>query len=284
MPASSAVGRLTAVVAVSICLPAAASAAPPQRATLLAVGDVASCTSEHDERVAGLVSRIPGTIALLGDIVYDNGTEDEFSRCFLPSWGRLVPRIRAALGNHDYANGASDAAAARRVLRLPTTSWYSYELGSWHVIVLDSNCALVGGCNVGSAQWHWLRRDLGGHRGTRCTLAYWHHPRFSSGHHGSDPATAPLWNLLTSARADVVLAGHDHHYERFAPISGIRSFVIGTGGRSLRPFEKIHPRSVARSSRTYGALRLTLRPSGYAWRYLTASGASFADAGAARCE
>ena len=262
---------------------ATASAATRPVPTLLAVGDIASCDSEDDERVAELVARTPGTIAVLGDIVYDNGTADEFARCFMPAWAPMLPRIRAALGNHEYANGESDASAVRAILRLSSDAWYSYDLGAWHVVVLDSNCAAVGGCHVGSRQWQWLRRDLRRSRAARCTLAYWHHPRFSSGDHGSDVAYAPFWALLATAGADVVLAGHDHDYERFAPVAGIRSFVVGTGGRSLRGFKEIRPESVFRQSSSYGVLRLTLRPRDYSWRFLTASGPAFADSGSARC-
>ena len=260
-----------------------ASAAPRPAPTLLAVGDVASCDSQGDERVAELVARTPGTIALLGDIVYDNGTAEEFARCFMPAWAPMLPRIRAALGNHEYANGNSDAAAARAILRLSSDAWYSYDLGGWHVVVLNSNCAAVGGCHAGSRQWQWLRRDLRRHRTTLCTLAYWHHPRFSSGEHGSDVALSAFWSLLAAARADVVLAGHDHDYERFAPMAGMRSFVVGTGGRSLRGFARVRAGSVVRQSTSFGVLRLALLPRGYTWRFLTASGPPAADSGSGTC-
>ncbi len=236
-----------------------------------------------DEDVAALVARTRGTLALLGDIVYEGGTTSEFERCFLPAWGRFLSRTKAALGNHDYADGASDAGPAREVLGLPHDGWYSYELGAWHVIVLNSNCDEVGGCQRGSRQWQWLRGDLATHRAARCTLAYWHHARFSSGQHGSDTTYAPFWDLLAAARADLVLAGHDHDYERFEPAKGIRSFVVGTGGKSLRAFGPPRPRSVVRWDASYGVLRLTLRPTGYDWRFLTAAGKPFTDAGTARC-
>ena len=251
--------------------------------TLVAVGDIASCEVTADEAVADLVARTPGTVALLGDTVYDNGTIDEFRRCFLPSWGRFLPRTRAALGNHDYANGASDAAASRSVLGLPDDGWYSYRLGDWHVIVLNSNCDSVGGCDRNSRQWQWLREDLARSRATRCVLAYWHHPRFSSGEHGSDVRYAPFWDLLAAARADVVLSGHDHDYERFGPLKGIRSFVVGTGGRSQREFGATRRGSIVRQSGTYGVLRLTLRSAGYSWAFLRAGGETFTDSGTARC-
>ncbi len=172
--------------------------------TLIAVGDIASCSSDGDEQTAALVSKLPGTIAVLGDIAYQNGSAQDFANCFDPSWGRLVPRIRAALGNHEYNTGT--ASVAIDLFGLPPNGWYSYSLGAWHVIVLNSNCSRVGGCERASPQWRWLQADLAAHP-SRCTLAYWHHPRFSSGLHGSDAAYAPFWDLLARAKADVVLAG-----------------------------------------------------------------------------
>jgi hypothetical protein len=256
---------------------AASATAPP---TLIAVGDIASCSSRGDEQTAALASKLRGPIAVLGDIAYENGTADDFANCFIPSWGRLVPRIRAALGNHEYNSGT--AAVAIGILRLPQNGWYSYSLGAWHVVVLNSNCDEVGGCGSGSAQGRWLAADLAAHR-NRCTLAYWHHPRFSSGLHGSDTAVEPFWALLALAKADVVLQGHDHHYERFAPLRGIRSFVVGTGGKSLYPSLWARPGSVVRTSSTYGVLRLTLRPAGYDWRFVPVPGSTFGDAGSGRC-
>ena len=272
----------TVVVATTSCcfpLPAHGASAP-RTATLLAAGDIASCGSNGDEQTAALVSGLKGTIAALGDLAYDNGTEQEFRECYAPTWGRFVARTRAALGNHDYNTGTANAAIA--ALRLPRQGWYSYPLGAWHVIVLNSNCERAGGCGRGSPQWLWLKADLAATR-ARCTLAYWHHARFSSGSHGSDTATAPFWDLLARARADLVLQGHDHDYERFAPLRGIRSFVVGTGGKELRPFETVHPASEVRNADTWGVLRLTLRPTGYDWRFLSVPGSTFTDAGRASC-
>ncbi len=146
-------------VTVLLAAPALVEGKRSPAATLIAVGDIASCDATADEAVADLVARTPGTLALLGDTVYDNGTAEEFQRCFLPRWGRFLPRTRAALGNHEYANGASDAAAAKSVLGLPADGWYSYRLGAWHIVVLDSNCEAVGGCQRDSPQWRWLRDD-----------------------------------------------------------------------------------------------------------------------------
>ncbi len=258
----------------------APTATPAQPATLVAVGDAASCDVETDSDVADTIARIPGTFAVLGDIVYERGTADEYRRCYAPVFGRFWRRTKAALGNHEYGTGNADAAIA--YFRLPRTGWYSYERGAWHVVVLNSNCSQIGGCHAGSAQERWLRRDLAAHP-SRCTLAYWHHPRWSSGLHGPDATMAPLWRTLANARADVVLAGHDHHYERFAPIDGMRSFVVGTGGRSHYPVLVRRRGSEAVNDRVFGVLRLTLRAASYDWRFVPVAGATYADAGSSRC-
>ena len=219
-------------------------------------------------------------MAVLGDAVYERGTSEEFRRCY--SWGRFRQRTRAALGNHEYGTG--DASAAIAFFGLPPSGYYSYTLGAWHVVVLNSNCRPAGGCEDGSPQQRWLEEELA-RVGARCTLAYMHHPRFSSGAHGSDVTIAPLWRTLARSGADVVLAGHDHHYERLAPIGGIRSFVVGTGGRSHYPVLRrlARPRSVVVNWRTYGVLRLRLHPDRYEWRFVPVAGASFGDAGSGRC-
>jgi hypothetical protein len=268
-------GLLAAVVQAG---PSRAAGSEPR--VILAAGDVASCDSSGDEATAAILARERGTIAVLGDAVYDHGTADEFRRCYAGSWGRFRNRTRAALGNHEYGTG--NAAAAIAYFRLPSTGWYAYPLGAWRVVVLNSNCGRVGGCSVGSPQWRWLQAELAGHR-ARCTLAYWHHPRWSSGLHGSDGTMSDLWRLLARAGVDVVLAGHDHHYERFAPIDGVRSFVVGTGGRSHYPVFFRLPASRAVDWTTYGVLRLTLRPTGYDWRFLPAAGRTYADAGSGTC-
>ncbi|MFN8222068.1 MAG: metallophosphoesterase [Gaiellales bacterium] len=258
------------------------SLAAPRAARLVAVGDIGDCTSREDEKVADLVATLPGTIALLGDNVYENGTRAEYDECFRPAWGRLLSRTRAALGNHDYGTGNADTAI--ELFGLPKTGWYTYHLGTWRVIVLNSNCRNVGGCERGSPQWTWLRSALAREPSPRCTLAYWHHPRFSSGKHGSDPTYAAFWDLLAAAKADVVLAGHDHDYERIGLKKGIRSFVVGTGGRLNYDFPGAPiPGSEARSADVHGALQLSLLPRSYTWRFRPAAGYRFTDAGSGRC-
>jgi 3',5'-cyclic AMP phosphodiesterase CpdA len=260
------------VTALSLLAPAAATE------TLVAAGDIASCSSSGDEATAALVARIPGTVAVLGDSVYERGTAAEFRDCY--SWSGVRGRTRAALGNHEYLTDS--AAPARAYFHLPERGSYSYTLGSWFVVVLNSNCRPAGGCELGSPQQRWLEGALAAHP-TRCTLAYFHHPRWSSGLHGSDRTMAGLWQTLARGGADVVLAGHDHDYERFAPISGIRSFVVGTGGRSLYPVLRRLPASQVVNFRTYGVLRLTLRADGYDWRFVPVRGGTFTDSGAGRC-
>ena len=197
---------------------------------------------------------------MLGDIAYENGTADDFANCFDPSWGLArAPdpgRAREPRVQQWYGQPSRSTASG-----CPPNGWYSYSLGAWHVIVLNSNCSKVGGCERGSPQWRWLQADLAAHR-NRCTLAYWHHPRFSSGFHGSSVELAPFWDLLARAKADVVLQGHDHHYERFAPLKGIRSFVVGTGGKSLYPTLLPRPGSVVRNASTYGVLQAHASPDG----------------------
>ena len=266
---------------------------PAPTATLVAAGDVASCDSDGDERTAALVARIPGTVAVLGDSVYELGTAEEFARCYAPTWGRFRSRTRPAVGNHEYgtAGAAGYFGYFGRRAGHHARGWYAYRLGSWRVIVLNSNCLRVGGCGAGSGQLVWLRAELRAHP-SACTLAYWHHPRFSSGLHGNDLTVAPLWSALSAAGADVVLTGHDHHYERFAPLApsgrvdrahGMREFVVGTGGRSRYPVVRRTPGSEARDWRTVGVLRLTLRPGSYAWRFVPVAGSRFTDAGVGRC-
>ena len=165
--------------------------------TLLAAGDIADCSSDGDEATAKLLDGLAGTVATLGDNVYESGTASEFTNCYDPSWGRHKSRTRPAPGNHDYlTSGASGyfgyfGAAAGD----PQKGYYSYDLGSWHIVVLNSNCAQVGGCGAGSPQETWLRQDLAAHP-TTCTLAYWHHPRFSFGKYSNDPRTQALWQAL----------------------------------------------------------------------------------------
>lgn len=174
----------------------------------------------------------------LGDNAYFRGTPDEFERCYAPAWGRFRDRTIAVAGNHDWATPGAAGFLGYFGLTGDHPTYRSLDLGGWHIVVLDTDCAEVGGCDAASPQGRWLASDLAA-SGARCTLALWHHPRFSSGaHHGSDPRSAPLWRILDDAGAELVLAGHEHLYERFVPLradgtaadDGLVSFVVGTGG------------------------------------------------------
>ncbi len=261
----------------------------PAFETLIAVADIAACDSQGDEATGALVDTIPGTIIVAGDIAYESGTAREFADCYEPSWGRHRARTRPAPGNHEYVTsdakpyfdyfGANAGPAGR--------GYYSFDLGAWHIVSLNSNIDAT----VGSAQAQWLTDDLAANRAA-CTLAYWHHPVFSSGLHGSIPKMRAIWQLLYDAGADVVIAGHDHHYERFFPQTaagvpdstrGLRQFIVGTGGRSRYPALFAQPNTEMRADKVDGILKMTLRASDYSWEYVPTIRGAAVDAGTARC-
>jgi hypothetical protein len=257
----------------------------PGATVLLAVGDIGTCDDTNDDSVARLPAQLPGSIALLGDDVYPDGGLADYEQCFDPSWGPLRPRIHPSQGNHDFessdASGYYDYFGA--AAGTAHEGWYSYDLGTWHVIVLNSDCPSVGGCGKSSPQVAWLKADLKAHPAV-CTLAYWHHPRYSSGEHGDDPRTEVMWQVLAAAGADLVLSGHDHDYERLAPVDGIRSFVVGTGGHSLIPFIRAPiPQTELRVDDSYGLLALDLGATGYSWQFVPIPGDELHDQGSATC-
>ncbi len=249
----------------------------------------------HMKATADLIAgRSPAAVLALGDTQYENGALAKFRESYDPTWGRFKAITHPVVGNHEYGTrGASGyfayfGAAAGD----PAKGYYSFDLGAWHLIVLNSNCGPVGGCGAGSPQERWLREDLAASTGKTCVLAAWHQPRFSSGLHGSDAAYAAFFRDLYDAGADVVLTGHDHDYERFGRLApggevefgrGIREFVVGTGGRSHYPFMRIQPGSEVQNSDTYGVLMLTLHPASYDWEFVPERGKTFTDQGSARC-
>ena len=251
-------------------------------------GDIANCSRDQDEATAKLLDNIAGTVFTLGDNVYPDGTAAQFTNCYDPTWGRHKDRTKPSPGNHDYnTSGASGyfgyfGSAAGDGSR----GYYSYNLGAWHIISLNSEISQ----SAGSPQEQWLRADLAANPKT-CTLAYWHKPRFSSGQHGNISASQALWQALYDFRADVVLGGHDHTYERFAPQNpngqadpnGIRQFVVGTGGAGLYSFPTIRPNSQVRNNTTYGVLKLTLHSTSYDWQFIPIAGQNFSDSGRADC-
>jgi hypothetical protein len=279
---------------------------------LVGAGDIASCTSPGDEATASLLEGIEGTVATFGDNAYPTGTDTDFASCYDPTWGQFKARTMPSLGNHEYetagASGYFDYFSATNGFLPPSApvpntaanpgltlakGYYSYDLGSWHIISLNSNCSFVdgGGCDVGSSQEQWLKDDLATHQST-CTIAYFHHPRFSSGVHDNALSVGPLWSDLYQAGAEVVLNGHDHSYERFAPQNpsgqadpgqGVREFVVGTGGAGFTAFKSVQPNSEVRIANTNGVLKMTLHPEGYEWQFVTVPDGTVADAGSGQC-
>jgi hypothetical protein len=272
------------------------SSSPAEDAVLVGAGDIATCGElAGAEATAQLIDKVPGTVFAVGDLAYPDGSDEQFADCYGPTWGRFKERTRPAPGNHEYhSNGASGyvryfGAAAGD----PTKGYYSYDLGAWHIVVLNSECQMVGGCDAASHQVQWLRQDLAQHP-ARCTLAYFHKPLFSSGvAHGNDPTMKPFWQALYDAGADVVIGGHDHHYERFAPQDpegradaqrGLREFVVGTGGKTThRLLAAIEPNSEARNADTFGVLKLILHANSYEWSFLPEAGKTFTDSGHGTC-
>jgi hypothetical protein len=262
---------------------------------LVGAGDIADCADlSGAEATAKLLDAIPGTVFTAGDNAYPDGTAQQFRDCYGPTWGRHKARTRPAAGNHDFhAGGATPyfdyfGAAAGD----PKTGAYSYDLGTWHIIVLNSECEPAGGCGFGSPQEKWLKQDLQAHPAA-CTLAYWHKPLFSSGgKHGNDAEVKAFWQDLYSAHAALILTGHDHDYERFAPqdpegkadpAHGIREFVVGTGGKNHRGFGKIEPTSEVHNADTFGVLKLTLHAKSYDWEFIAEAGKTFRDSGSGAC-
>jgi acid phosphatase type 7 len=289
-------GVMVATVAVLLIAWGCVPEPTPPAEEVVAAGDIASCRTEGDEATAQLVEGMEGTVLALGDEAYPRGSIANFEECYEPSWGRFKERTRPVPGNHEYyTEGASgyfeyfgEAAGD------PEGGYYSYELGSWHVVALNSNCQEVR-CGPRSAQRRWLEEDLAANDEARCTLAYMHHPRFSSGEKrgSTGGGVKELWEALYEADTDVILSGHEHNYERFSPQDpqgradperGIRQFVVGTGGAAENyPIGDPMPNSEVYNDETDGVLRLKLEENGYAWEFVPVEGESFTDSGSAEC-
>jgi hypothetical protein len=257
---------------------------------LVGAGDIASCDSDGDEATALLLDKIEGTVFTLGDNVYDDGWLWEFNDCYDPSWGRHKARTKPSNGNHE-TYGTSDMAGYfdyfGAVAGERGKGYYSYNIGAWHVIVINNMIDVA----ATSQQATWLKADLAANP-TKCTLAYWHYPLFSSGDHGNQTKMRPIFQILYDAGVDLVLTGHDHHYERFAkqtpnavadPERGIREFVVGTGGASDYGVDNPQPNSEVRHTGTFGVLKLTLHPTAYTWEFVPIAGKTFTDAGTTAC-
>jgi calcineurin-like phosphoesterase family protein len=278
--------------------PALAKSDSTNAYTLVGAGDIVGCSDlSGAEATAKLIDAIPGTVFAAGDLAYQRGSYEEFTKCYGPTWGRFKARTRPAPGNHEYGSAATgyfrywDGVAGD-----PQKGYYSYDLGSWHIIVLNTNCGAtqLGGCAEGSPEETWLKQDLAAHPNV-CILAYGHHALFSSGlfpKHAEHPELRAFWQDLYDVHADLVLAGHEHSYERFAsqnpqgypdPDHGIREIVIGTGGVSHTPLGYAKPNSEVRNDKTFGVLKLTLSPGRYQWEFIPIPGKTFRDSGEGAC-
>ena len=263
-------------------------------------GTASAC---HMRAVSDLLLQSHLTAVLgLGDEQYECAGLSAFASSYDPTWGRLKSITYPAPGNHEYqTSGGTNCDAAGNAAGYytyfgsaagdPSKGYYSFDLGTWHLIALNASCAKVGGCGAGSPEEIWLKNDLATHT-NRCTLAYWHNPRYSSGGVGNDSTFSPFWQDLYNANAELVLVGHDHEYERFAPQNassgldtarGIREFVVGTGGKTHTNFATIRANSEVRNNDTFGFLKLTLHPSSYDWQFVPEPGKTFADSGSTAC-
>ena len=280
---------------------------PPGAVVMVGAGDIANCGSTGDEQTASLLDSIPGTVFTLGDNAYDIGSAQQFTDCYEPSWGRHKARTKPAVGNHEY--GTAGAAghygyfgAAGSPLDQPCLSgcngYYSYDLGDWHIIVLNSECSVPGDSCVVSAMEQWLRDDLAANP-TACTLAYWHKPVLTIGPHANDEGgMLPFWRILYDGGAELVLAGHEHSYQRYgtlnreangSDVGGIRQIVAGTGGRGLTVATRteftpgLQAWQDATTANAWGVLKLALYPGGYGWEFVPVAGKTFTDSGSHSC-
>ena len=265
--------------------------------TVWAVGDIADCTSAETQRgaeqTAALLAGTSGPILGLGDYAYPLGTETDFAECFDPVWGSLRSRIIPTAGNHDFGTGNSLAYHAYfgAISGTEEVPWFTVDVGGWHIVSVDTNwCPNDDGCAITSAQGAWFDQVLSEQEG-ECTIVIGHHPRWSSGMQGNSTAVEPLWEMMARHGVELYLVGHDHDYERFAPMdrygdvdrSGVREVVVGTGGLALRPFETRVDGSQVRQRTSLGALRLTLRRHGYRAEFVPVAGETFTDRFSGRC-
>jgi len=259
---------------------------PVSVVTMIGAGDIGWCGLRGAEETGKLLDGVPGaTVFTLGDNAYMNGSMENFMQCYDPFWGRFKNRTRPALGNHDYQTpGAQDY--FRYFGMSSSMAYYSFELGGWHIVVMDTS----GNIRGGSVQLAWLRQDLS-KNSKLCTLVYQHYPLISSGPNGDNFFLRDEWNILQEFKVDLVLAGHDHFYERFGKLdsdgrpspNGIRQIIAGTGGARLYDFQMIKPGSENRAS-VWGVLKLVLSPVLYQWEFIPIQGETFRDFGKSKCQ
>ena len=298
---------------------------PPSGSPVIVAGGDIACTvgvtptSTKCQQLATsdiALAQNPDAVLPLGDNQYEIGTLSDFQAIYDPSWGRMKAISRPVPGNHEYGytgtgvtptNGAGyftyfgDRSHPQQPgCTSDCTSWYSWNVGNWHMIALDSQCAEIGGCNPGSPQYQWLVNDLNANAAKQCVLAYWHIPVFASSL-DRQPDMGATMKLLYDKNADVVLNGHAHYYERFAPqqpvfdatagkyvgvadpARGIREFVVGTGGKSFFSFGTVQPNSETRIANTFGVLKMTLNDGGYSWNFLPTNVGGSSDSGTGTC-
>ncbi len=322
-PALLAAGALAAAAVLAVPIAMATTAASAGDPVVVAAGDIA-CDPDspnfhhgtgtpntcHEAATADLVERIgPRAVLALGDLQYEHSDGGKYARSYGPTWGRFAAITRPAIGNHEGSTGEGSPVPYFDYFGAdagdPTTGYYSFDIGSWHLVALNTDCGQYtfrgssSGCARGGAQERWLAADLAAHP-TACTLAFFHVPRFSSGsaHHSdatTDHALTALWDDLYAAGVDVVLGGHAHDYERFAPmrpdgqvdpVDGVREFVVGTGGEDHQKLGRPVPGSEVRDDTTFGVLALTLHATSYDWAYRTDTAAASAtpfDTGSGSC-
>ena len=270
-------------------LASSAPLASDSSAVLIAAGDIAACTSGASQ-TARLLDNLPGTIIVAGDAGYPSRRDpNPYKTCYDSTWGRHKERTRPVPGNHDmqprsvmrmYFNYFGEAAGQE------PDGYYSFDVGRWHVLALNSTIPM----SPRSKQGRWVAADLEANQ-AKCTLAFMHHPRFSSGPHSKAFSTRDVFPLLVKGGVDIVISAHDHIYERFSPMladgsldkAGVRQFVVGTGGNMLYPVQSIEPNSEISSNEAHGVLKLTLHPSSYAWEFVPVEGSTFRDVGRSEC-
>ena len=257
---------------------------PTGPAVLVGAGDISVCDNDNDELTAQLLDAISGTVFTTGDNAYDDGTASQYADCYHPTWGRHKDRTKPVPGNHEYHT--ADAAGYFQYFN-NISPYYAYDLGSWRIYALNSEIEV----SEDSPQVQWLQADLAANP-KQCVLAYWHQPRWSSGsRHGNDRSVRTLWRILYEAGAELVINGHEHNYERFAPMNatgeadplGLREIVVGTGGKSLYEFGRPLPTSEVRADGTFGVLKLTLHHTHYEWEFIPVQGSTFTDSGSTEC-
>jgi hypothetical protein len=296
--------------------------------TIVGAGDIAECSPDNNaQATAALLASIPGTVLALGDNAYPDGTRTQYANCYdnyrlsdgsifdanrTAWWGQYKDRTMPVVGNHEYhsskvAQPYFDYFSAQNGFKLPRApvpntpanpgltpgkGYYSYDLGSWHIVALNSNCNKVGGCERTSTQGKWLQNNLANTTNRQCTLAYFHHPLYSTGNNVTNPNVKPLWQILYNNGAEVILNGHAHRYERFAPLTpggkidqnnGIRQFVAGTGGAPGGSEVQQAPGVEVVKTGTSGVLKLDLSAGSYSWEFVPIAGQTFTDSDEDSC-